>query len=181
MRRIILSYVGRSVLQYFSTFSHKRHDLRGGGEVIWKMRVLISPTNLSATFLILKRTERDTVQNEYWTSCKVPLLLSDVNATVIFATEKYPNIKFYEIRPVGAELFHADGRVDRQTWRCLSSLFAILRKEPEKGVVKSEWELFPLRLDNGRSQHAYVNQRLQIQFRDPDDERYAARNMLSLQ
>jgi len=33
----------------------------------------------------------------------------------------------------------------------------------------------------GRSPHAYVNQRLQIQFRAPDDERYAARNMLSLQ
>jgi hypothetical protein len=32
---------------------------------------------------------------------------------------------------------------------------------------------FPLRRDNG--------QRLQIQFRAPDDERYAARNMLSLQ
>jgi len=27
----------------------------------------------------------------------------------------------------------------------------------------------------------YVNQRLQIQFRTPDDERYAARNRLSLQ
>jgi len=36
----------------------------------------------------------------------------------------------------------------------------------------------PLRLDNGRSPHVYVNQRLQIQFRAPDDERYAARNML---
>ena len=24
--------------------------------------------------------------------------------------EKYTNIKFHEIRPVGAELFHADGR-----------------------------------------------------------------------
>jgi hypothetical protein len=35
--------------------------------------------------------------------------------------------------------------------------------------------------DNGRSPHAYVNQRLQIQFRAPDYERYAARNMLSLQ
>ena len=36
-------------------------------------------------------------------------------------------------------------------------------------------------LDNGRSQHVYVNQRLKIQFKAPDDERYAARNMLSLQ
>ena len=40
---------------------------------------------------------------------------------------------------------------------------------------------FPLRLDNGRSPHVYINQRLQIQFRAPDDERYAVRNMLSLQ
>jgi len=41
-------------------------------------------------------------------------------------------------------------------------------------------KFFPLRVDNGRS-HVYVNQRLQIQFRAPDDERYDARNMLSLQ
>ena len=42
------------------------------------------------------------------------------------------------------------------------------------------WD-FPLSLDNGRSPHVYINQRLQIQFRAPDDELYAARNMLSLQ
>jgi hypothetical protein len=39
---------------------------------------------------------------------------------------------------------------------------------------------FPLKLDYGRSPHAYENQRLQIQFRAPDDERCAVRNMLSL-
>jgi len=36
-----------------------------------------------------------------------------------------------------------------------------------QALVKSEWELsseFPLRLDYGRSPHAYVNQRLQIQL-----------------
>jgi len=48
-----------------------------------------------------------------------------------------------------------------------------------------DWPLsscqFWLILDNGRSPHVYVNQRLQVQFRAPDDERYAARNMLSLQ
>jgi len=37
------------------------------------------------------------------------------------------------------------------------------------------------RLDNSRSPHVYVNQRLQIQFRAPDDEGFAARNMLTLQ
>jgi hypothetical protein len=40
---------------------------------------------------------------------------------------------------------------------------------------------FPLSLDNGRSPHAYINQRLHIQFRTPDDERCAARNILSIQ
>jgi len=40
---------------------------------------------------------------------------------------------------------------------------------------------FPLSLDKGRSPYVYINQRLQIQFGAPDDEWYAARNMLSLQ
>jgi len=34
---------------------------------------------------------------------------------------------------------------------------------------------------NVRSPHVYVNQRLQIEFGAPDDERYAAQNMLSFQ
>jgi len=42
-------------------------------------------------------------------------------------------------------------------------------------------EFFPLNLDNGRSPHVYINHRLQIRFRAPDDEGYAARNMLFLQ
>jgi len=46
------------------------------------------------------------------------------------------------------------------------------------GALNCICSQFPLRLDNGRSPHAYVNQRLQIQFRAPDDERYAARNTL---
>ena len=36
-------------------------------------------------------------------------------------------------------------------------------------------------VDKGRLPHVYINQRLQIQFRAPDDERCAAGNMLSLQ
>jgi len=41
-------------------------------------------------------------------------------------------------------------------------------------------ELPPI-LDNDRSPHGYMNQRLQIQFGAPDVERYAARSVLSLQ
>jgi len=44
-------------------------------------------------------------------------------------------------------------------------------------VAKAEW----LSLGNGRSSNGHINQRLQIKFRAPDDERCAARIMLSLQ
>jgi len=37
------------------------------------------------------------------------------------------------------------------------------------------------RLGKGRSPYGHINQRPQIQFRAPDDEWCAARNMLSLQ
>jgi len=40
---------------------------------------------------------------------------------------------------------------------------------------------FPPSLDNGLSPHGYINQRLQIQFGAPDDERYTARNPPSLE
>jgi hypothetical protein len=39
----------------------------------------------------------------------------------------------------------------------------------------------PLSLDNDWSPHEYINQRLQIQFGSPNNERYVARNMLSIQ
>jgi len=49
---------------------------------------------------------------------KYPLFLSDLKlqfSRQIF--EKYSNIKFYEIRSVGADLYHADWRTDRPTGR----------------------------------------------------------------
>jgi len=50
-------------------------------------------------------------------------------------------------------------------------------------VAKAEWEMchFPHSLGNGRSPRVYINQRLQIEFRAPDDEWCFARNMFSLQ
>ena len=70
----------------------------------------------------------------------------------------------------------------RSSKLCLQPLVYIPMWWP--AVAKAEWEMdfhFPLSRGNGQSPNWYINQRLQTQFRAPDDERCAARNMLSLQ
>ena len=59
-----------------------------------------------------------------------PSFLSELNENKIISTDFQKNIqisKCMKIRPVEAELFHADGQTDRQTGRNWQSLFAILR------------------------------------------------------
>jgi hypothetical protein len=62
---------------------------------------------------------------------KYPLFLSDFNETWIFLDRCSKNSQtsnFIKIRPVGAELYHAeDGQTDRYD-EANSRLFAILRK-----------------------------------------------------
>jgi len=52
---------------------------------------------------------------------KFQLFLSDFNElwTLTYSKKywKYWNINVINISPVGAALFHTDGRMDRQTWR----------------------------------------------------------------
>jgi hypothetical protein len=57
------------------------------------------------------------IKNVDSSSCTVPLFLSDFNETLLFSaffSENNQVSKFMKIRPVGAELFHAGGRTDRQ-------------------------------------------------------------------
>jgi hypothetical protein len=71
---------------------------------------------LSETFLILRRTERDVTKNVYRSECKYRLFLSAFNETWIFSADFRKILKyqiFMKIRPVGAELFNADGRTSR--------------------------------------------------------------------
>jgi serine kinase of HPr protein (carbohydrate metabolism regulator) len=56
---------GLSGSQYFTTLSHKRTIFKKKKAIEGKMRVLIFSTNLSETFLILRRTERDMIKKMY--------------------------------------------------------------------------------------------------------------------
>jgi hypothetical protein len=51
-----------------------------------------------------------------WSSCEVPVILVRFECNLIFLDRFSKNIhipNFMKISPVGAELFHADGRTDR--------------------------------------------------------------------
>ena len=70
---------------------------------------------MSEIFVILRRTERDLSKMYIGLHGKYPLFLSDVNETLNFLDRLSKNIQISnstKIRPVGAELFHADGRTD---------------------------------------------------------------------
>jgi len=73
MRHVVVFVLSDSST-FFSTLCHKRYDFRGK-VTEYKMCVSIFCTNLSEIFLILKRNERDRVENLYWSSCKVPVIL----------------------------------------------------------------------------------------------------------
>jgi hypothetical protein len=71
---------------------------------------------LSETFFILRRTKRDMVKNVYRALCKVPVIPGIFERNLNFLDGFYKNIyisNFMKIRPVGAQLFHADRRTER--------------------------------------------------------------------
>ena len=73
MRHIVIcGLLGTTI--FFSKLSHKRQDFRKKKHLLNTECVLILSTNLSETFLILRRSERD-IKKEDRTSCKVPVIL----------------------------------------------------------------------------------------------------------
>jgi len=80
---------------------------------VFKFSVQLCPK----TNLILRRNERDMIKNVYWSSCEVPGYSCQMLVEVVSSRQIFENItsNFVKIRPVGAELSHADGRRDGQT------------------------------------------------------------------
>ena len=57
------------------------------------------------------------IKNVYWSSCKVAVIVVrlywNLDILAIDFTKNTQILNFMKIRPVGAELFHADRRTDR--------------------------------------------------------------------
>ena len=108
----ILSSVACPTLQYFSTFSHKRHDFRGGELLNTKCVFWFSLQLSSETFPLLRKSQGDIV-NVRRSSCEALVILVGFSQSLNFRnTTQISNLR--KIRPVGAESFHVDGQTYRQ-------------------------------------------------------------------
>jgi len=116
MRMFCIVICGLSSLQYFSTFSHKRHDFRNKNLLSTKCVFWFSLQRLYEAFFILRRIKRGMIKNAYCSSCTIPVILVQLLWNVNFVDRLSANNQisnFMKICPVGPELFHAGGRTDR--------------------------------------------------------------------
>ena len=131
MCRVILTSVACPALQHFSTLYHKRHDFQVGKVTEHKMCVLIFSSIFSKPFLIIRRTERESVINIQvlkWStrySCQILI------RRIFWIDFRKTNQILWKIRPVEVELFYtADGRTDTRT--DMPELVIVFRKFANK-------------------------------------------------
>ena len=93
------------------------------------MCVLILSTILSEIFLILTRIKLQIIINAHRCPRKVPVILGQILMKLEFSGQIFEKrtktSNLMKIRPVDAELFHADGRTDRHDEAniCFSQFF----------------------------------------------------------
>jgi len=119
-RRLLLVWLYHIFPHYLINGTIFRKKLSDMKCVLW-----FSIQLLSEKFLILRRIQRDIIINVHRPSCKVPVILVRFSWNLNFVGRCSKNTQiwnFMKILPVGAKLFHADGR----TRRSQQSLFAIL-------------------------------------------------------
>ena len=105
-------FVACPALQYFSTFSHKRHDFRKKKKKVTEHITRVFSLQLfPETFLILRRNERDMNKNVH-----VPVIFVrfwwNLNFLDILSNNTQIS-NFMKICAVWEESFHADARTDR--------------------------------------------------------------------
>ena len=79
---------------------------------------MFSPLQISPeTFVILRRLQQDIFINVESLHVKYPLFLLnfELSRQNLKGKKKAPISNLIKIRPVGAKLFHADGRTDERT------------------------------------------------------------------
>ena len=128
MRRVILS----RVLSDYNIFPHSLTNGTNFGKIYWlntKCVFWFSLQISSTTFPILKSNQLDNVINVKTSSCKVPVILGKLYCNLNFLnrfSKKARISNFIKIRPVAAELFHAEEMTD---------IFAILQTRLKKFLL----------------------------------------------
>ena len=75
MRHILSSVMAYTIVLYFSTLSHNRHEFGKKNIVEHKICVLIFSTTFSGTFRTVRGIQQDIAINVRRSSCKAPVIL----------------------------------------------------------------------------------------------------------